>query len=131
MARSSARAGSPTQRQLRVGELLRHALADILFRGDVHDARLAGTPVTVVEVRVSTDLRQATAFVTPLGGEGGDEILEALKDNAAYLRGQVSRQVTLKFSPRLSFELDTSFDRAAKIDRLLRGADSGASGGGG
>ncbi len=129
MARSSTRGGSPTQRQLRVGELLRHALADILFRGDIHDERLAGAPATVTEVRVSPDLRHAKAFVMPLGGEGSHEILEALEDSATYLRGQISRQVTLKFSPRLSFELDTSFDHAAKIDGLLRGTDSGASGG--
>lgn len=117
-ARTSSR--SPSQRQLRVGELLRHALSDILSRGDVHDPQLAKTPVTVTEVRTSPDLRHGTAFVAPLGGQGGDEILDALRRNAAYLRGQVSRQVKLKFSPELSFELDKSFDHAARIGELLR-----------
>ena len=127
MARARTRDQSPTQRQLRVGELLRHALANTLFRGEVHDSRLDGTPVTVSEVRMSPDLRHATAFVTPLGGSGGNDIIDALKDNSAYIRGQVSSQVNLKFSPRISFELATSFEHAAKIDGLLKGSISASS----
>lgn len=122
MARARTSGRPPSQRQLRVGELLRHALAEILSRGEVHDPRLAKTPITVTEVRTSPDLRHATAFIAPLGGQGGPEILDALRHNAAYLRGQVSRQVALKFSPRISFELDTSFDYAERIDGLLKDA---------
>ncbi|HIF10737.1 MAG TPA: 30S ribosome-binding factor RbfA [Sneathiellales bacterium] len=116
-----------TQRQLRVGEMLRHTLAGILARGDVSDPGLTATPITVTEVRASPDLRNATAFVTPLGGQGGDELIAALERNAAYLRGQVSRQVSLKFSPQLSFQLDHSFDYAAHIDGLLKDVDGNLS----
>lgn len=126
-ARSSGKA--QTQRQLRVGELIRHALAGILARGDVSDPALTATPITVTEVRVSPDLRQATAFVTPLGGKGVDQMLEALERNAAFLRGQVARQVSLKYSPQISFKQDQSFDEASHIDRLLRqtGVSTGSS----
>ena len=125
MAKSKARTSSKTQsqRQLRVGELLRHALADILARGDVRDPDLTATPITVTEVRASPDLRHATAFVAPLGGQGGEGMVKALARNAAYLRGQVSRQVSLKFSPQLSFQLDQSFDYAARIEVLLKDVD--------
>lgn len=120
MAKARSSGKGQTQRQLRVGELIRHALAGILARGDISDPVLNATPITVTEVRVSPDLRQATAFVTPLGGQGADEMLKALARNAAHLRGQVSRQVSLKFSPQISFKQDQSFDEASHIDRLLR-----------
>jgi len=123
MAKARSSGKGRTQRQLRVGELLRHALAEILSRGDVNDPVLNATPITVTEVRASPDLRQATAFVTPLGGQGGDEMIAALERNAAFLRGQVSRQVSLKFSPQLSFQLDQSFDYAARIELLLKDVD--------
>lgn len=123
-ARSSrAREGAgrpPSQRQLRVGELVRHALADILMRGEVADPGLEGRPVTVSEVRMSPDLKLATVFVMPLGGEGVEPTLEGLARSARFLRGEVARRVALKFAPDLKFRLDTSFAEAGRIDELLR-----------
>lgn len=110
----------PSQRQLRVGEMLRHALAEILQRGDVADPVLETTVVTVPEVRVSPDLRHATVYVMPLGGLRADEVLAALDHHARYLRGQLARKVTLKYMPDLRFEIDRTFDAADAVDRLLR-----------
>lgn len=109
----------PSQRQLRVGEEIRHTLAEILRRGDFHDPELAELNVTVTEVRISPDLRNATVFVTPLGGSGMEEALAALKRGAPYLRGQIARSLTLRYAPMLSFEGDTSFDYAHHIDNIL------------
>lgn len=109
----------PSQRQLRVGEEIRHTLAEILRRGDFHDPELAELNVTVTEVRISPDLRNATVFVTPLGGGGMGEALTALKRGAPYLRGQIARALTLRYAPMLSFEGDTSFDYAHHIDNIL------------
>ena len=113
------RAG-PSQRQLRVAELLRHAMAGILMRGELRDADLAGVSVTVTGVDMSPDLRNATVYVMPLGGADGDVILRALRRRAPYLRGRMAREMTLKYSPRLMFEADTSFDEANRIEALLR-----------
>ena len=110
----------PSQRQLRVGEELRHALSAVLMRGDLRDPALSDVSITVTEVRVSPDLRNATAFIMPLGGDNTDEVLAALKRASAFLRGQVSRQVRLKYSPSLSFQADQSFDEAQRIDDALR-----------
>lgn len=117
-ARSGA-AKAPSQRQLRVGEELRHAVSRILLRGDLHDPDLAGASVTVTEVRVSPDLKNATAFVVPLGGDGAGEVLAALNRASAFLRSQLGREVHLRHTPRLSFQADHSFDEAAKINALL------------
>ncbi len=117
-ARSGA-AKAPSQRQLRVGEELRHAVSRILLRGDLHDPDLAGASVTVTEVRVSPDLKNATAFVVPLGGDGSGEVLAALNRAAAFLRSQLGREIHLRHTPRLSFQADHSFDEAAKINALL------------
>lgn len=111
---------APSQRQLRVGEEIRHALSAILLRGDIRDPDLKDASITVTEVRVSPDLRKATAFIVPLGGDRSPEILEALKRAAPFLRAQVSHAVRLRFAPLLSFQLDTSFDNADRISRLLR-----------
>ena len=117
---TQARRGrSPSQRQLRVGEEIRHSLADLLQRGDLRDPDLQGEVITVTEVRISPDLTNATAFVTPLGGERQEEVLAALRRAAPFLRSQVAKAVRLRQVPRLSFELDTSFDYAQRIDRLL------------
>jgi len=114
------RAGKPpSQRQLRVGEELRHALAAVLQRGDFHDPDLKGHLITVSEVRISPDLKAATAFVTPLGGGDMDEMLTALRRAAPYLRGQIVRAVNLRYAPTLSFEPDTSFEYAGRIDAIL------------
>lgn len=110
----------PSQRQLRVGEEIRHALSAVLMRGDLRDPALSDVSITVTEVRVSPDLRNATAFILPLGGDNTKEVLAALKRASAFLRGQVSRQVRLKYSPALSFQADDSFDEAQKIDTALR-----------
>ncbi|MCW2235606.1 30S ribosome-binding factor RbfA [Azospirillum canadense] len=109
----------PSQRQLRVGEELRHALAELLQRGDFHDPELAALNVTVTEVRISPDLRNATAFVTPLGGGHMDETLAALRRAGPFLRGQIARAINLRHAPTLSFEADTSFDYASHIDNIL------------
>lgn len=118
------RAGkAPSQRQLRVGEELRHALAALFQRGDFHDPELQSLRITVTEVRVSPDLSNATAFVTPLGGGHVDEALAALRRAAPFLRGQVARAVKLRHAPTLSFEADTSFDYASRIDSILHSPD--------
>lgn len=109
----------PSQRQLRVGEELRHALAEVLQRGDFHDPELAALNVTVTEVRISPDLRNATAFVTPLGGGAMAETLAALRRAAPFLRGQIVRAINLRHAPTLSFEADTSFDYASRIETIL------------
>lgn len=109
----------PSQRQLRIGEEIRHALADLFRRGDFHDPELADLNVTVTEVRISPDLRNATAFVTPLGGGAMDETLTALRRAAPFLRGQIARAINLRHAPTLSFEADTSFDYAGRIDAIL------------
>ena len=110
----------PSQRQLRVGEALRHALSGILDRGKLRNPALRNVSITVTEVRTSPDLKNATAFVMPLGGEAADEIVEALGKATPYLRGAVAREVELRHVPRLQFEVDRSFGQADHIDTLLR-----------
>ena len=117
---SSRPSAAPSQRALRVGELIRHALADILQRGEVHDPDLEGMVVTVPEVRMTPDLKLATAFVMPLGGKGGDTLVAALDRNKRFLRGEVAHRINLRYAPELRFRLDTSFDEGARIDALLR-----------
>lgn len=113
------RAGkTPSQRQLRVGEEIRHALADVFRRGDFRDPALVDVNVTVSEVRISPDLKNATAFIMPLGG-GDPAVVAALNHAAPYLRGQVAKALRLQFAPRIGFQLDTSFDYAERIGRLL------------
>ncbi|MCB1352719.1 MAG: 30S ribosome-binding factor RbfA [Rhodobacteraceae bacterium] len=111
--------GAPSQRQLRVAEVIRRALSDVLSRGDVHDADLAHTSVTVSEVRCSPDLRHATAFVLPLGGVNTEAVLAALTRNRAEIRRLVTRQIDLRFSPELSFLADESFDRMDRTREIL------------
>ena len=107
-------------RLLRVGEQVRHALSDVLMRGEVHDPVLASHHVSVTEVRMSPDLRHATVFVKPLLGADEADVLAALKRHVKYLRGEVARRVNLKFSAQLKFLADDSFDEASHIDALLR-----------
>ena len=116
-----ARREHNNQRQLRVGEEVRHALASILERGQVRD--LGDVTVTVTEVRMSPDLRNADAFVIPLGGDDGGAAVAALTRTKLFLRRQVARSVSLKYVPDLSFIADPSFDEAGRIDALLRRPD--------
>ena len=110
----------PSQRQLRVGELIRHAIAEILQRGEVHDPASRGLVVTVPEVRMTPDLRLATVFVMPLGGKDADTLLAALDRHRKFLRGEVAHRVNLRYAPELRFRLDNSFDEGERIDSLLR-----------
>ena len=109
-----------TQRQLRVGELVRHAVEDILSQGGVHDPALEGHIITVPEVRMSPDLKLATIYVMPLGGRGIEDVIAALDRNKKFLRGEVAHRVNLKFAPDLRFRVDERFDEAERIEKLLR-----------
>lgn len=120
MTKKTSSGSGPSQRQLRVGELVRHALSDILARGDLPDPALARVVITVPEVRMSPDLKIATCFVMPLGGKDHKAAIEALATNAKPLRGEIARRVELKYVPELRFRIDTSFEEGARIDALLR-----------
>lgn len=109
----------PSQRQLRVGELIRRTLSEVLQRGDLHDPDIGGMMITVGEVRVTPDLRIATAYVLPLGGRNQDLALEALRRNKGELRHLVTKGTTLKFAPDLRFEIDDTFDRMDETRRLF------------
>ena len=109
-----------SQRQLRVGELIRHELAEMLARGDVHDPVIEAHMITVPEVRMSADLRLATIYVMPLGGHDEDEVLGALERNKRYMRGEIAKRVNLKFAPEIRFRIDERFDEAERIEKLLR-----------
>ena len=120
--RSSSRPApqvGPTQRMLRVGEMIRHELAGMLARGDIHDETLASSAVTIPEVRMSTDLKLATVYVMPLGGLKVAEVIEALDTHRKYIRSVVAKSINLKFAPDLRFKYDETFDEATRIDRLL------------
>jgi ribosome-binding factor A len=121
--KSSSHRGGTTggsQRQLRVGELIRHAISDILSQGGVHDDTLSGHIITVPEVRMSPDLKLATVYVMPLGGHDTDAVIAALAHNKKFLRGEVAHRVNLKFAPDLRFRTDERFDEAERIEKLLR-----------
>ena len=111
----------PSQRQLRVGEQVRHALSDVLQRGEVRDDLIEATVISISEVRMSPDLKIATAFVTPLGAADDQAVIKALAKNAKFIRGRVSGALRqLKYMPEFRFRLDTSYDNMARIDELLR-----------
>lgn len=109
----------PTQRQLRAGELVRHALVEVLREEDIDDPALQGVSVTVSEVRMSPDLRHATVFAQPLGGEHAAEVTAGLNRHAKFLRGRLGRHIELKFTPDLRFQVDESFEAARKMDALF------------
>jgi ribosome-binding factor A len=110
----------PSQRQLRVGEMMRHALAAILARGQIMDPDLEGQIITVPEVRLSPDLKIATVYIMPLGGAGGTKIVKALARNVRYVKGELGKQMRdMRFMPELRFRFDEQFDEAARIDKLL------------
>jgi ribosome-binding factor A len=120
MPRKPSPTAGPSQRQQRVAELVRHALAEVLSRGDIQDPVLASHVVTVPEVRMSPDLRLATAYVMPLGGRDEKPVLQALDRHRKVLRQEVARRVNLKFAPDLRFMRDETFDEASRVDALLR-----------
>jgi ribosome-binding factor A len=109
----------PSQRQLKVGEMIRHALADIFFRGEIVDEVLSRHSITVPEVRMSPDLKLATVYVLPLGGGEADAAVAHLEKHKRYLRGLLAKRVSMKFMPELRFRVDTSFEKSARIDELL------------
>ncbi len=117
-SRNSSRA-APSQRQLRVGELIRHKLAEMLSRGEIHDDVLAVHVVTIPEVRLSPDLKLATAYVIPLGGADTEAVLEALNRHKRYIRAEIAHAVNLKFAPDIRFRSDETFAEASRIDALL------------
>lgn len=109
----------PSQRQLRAGELIRHALSEAFLRGEVHAPKLRGIDITVTEVRASPDLKNATVYCTTLGGREVDSAITKLNEAASAVRGVLGRKIDLKFTPSLVFRRDDSFDEAGKIDELL------------
>ncbi|MEM1139136.1 MAG: 30S ribosome-binding factor RbfA [Pseudomonadota bacterium] len=120
MKRTTKQSRGPSQRQLRVGELIRQVLSETLLRGDLQDPDLDGVSVTVSEVRPSPDLRTATVFCAPLGQANADRVVAALNRRRAPLQHAIGREASLKFTPRLTFKRDTSFDEGEKITHLLR-----------
>jgi ribosome-binding factor A len=109
-----------SQRQLRVGELIRHAVAEMLARGEVHDPVLESHLITIPEVRMTADLKLATIYVMPLGGRDVKEVIAALERNKRFLRGEIAHHVNLKFAPEIRFRVDERFDEAERIEKLLR-----------
>jgi ribosome-binding factor A len=114
-----SQASGPSQRQLRAGELVRHALVEILREEDISDAALERVSVTVTEVRMSPDLRHATVFIEPLGGVHAQEVVDGLNRHAKFLRGRLGRMIDMKFTPALKFLHDESFNEAARMNRLF------------
>jgi ribosome-binding factor A len=117
--RKASLAKAPSQRQLRVGELIRHKLAEMLTRGDIHDDVLASHVITVPEVRLSPDLKLATVYVMALGDTDTDAVLKALERHKRFIRSEVAHTVNLKFAPDIRFRRDVTFDEASRIDALL------------
>lgn len=120
MKRDSARPTGPSQRMLRVGELVRHALSALFARGEIEDPELAGAVITVPEVRMSPDLKLATAYIMPLGGERAAEIAVALNRHRRFIRGRIAPELDLKYAPEVRFMVDTTFEEYGRIDALLR-----------
>ena len=114
------RPSGPSQRMLRVGELVRHALAGLFARGEIEDDLLVGKVITVPEVRMSPDLKLASAYVMPLGGEGAAAVVEALNRHHRFIRGRIAPELDLKFAPEVRFFVDETFEEFGKIDALLR-----------
>jgi ribosome-binding factor A len=118
--KSDHRPTGPSQRMLRVGELVRHALAGLFTRGEIEDDALAGKVITVPEVRMSPDLKLATAYIMPLGGEGAAEVVAALNRHQRFIRGRIAPELDLKYAPEVRFHVDETFEEYGKIDALLR-----------
>ena len=112
-------AKGPSQRMLRVGELIRHKIAEMLVRGDIHDDVIASHSITIPEVRISLDMKMATVYVMPLGGKSVKPVIEALTRNRKYIRAEVAQTLDLRYAPDLRFREDETFEEATRIDRLL------------
>ena len=110
----------PSQRQLRVGELIRHAMTEILSRGELQNPLIAGAFITIPEVRMSPDLRLATIYIMPLGGKDEQEVLAALDRHKKHIRTELARRINLRYAPDLRFRRDETFDDAGRIERLLQ-----------
>jgi ribosome-binding factor A len=119
-SKSDSGPATASQRQLRVGELIRHAMAEMLSRGEVHDPVIEKHLITIPEVRMTADLKLATIYVMPLGGKDVNEVITALNDNKRFLRGEIAHRVNLKFAPDIRFRADERFDEAERIEKLLR-----------
>ncbi|MFQ5625956.1 MAG: 30S ribosome-binding factor RbfA [Methyloligellaceae bacterium] len=119
MSKGHSRRG-PSQRQLRVGETLRKALSEIFLRSEIADPDLAGATLTVSEVRTSPDLKNATIYVLPLGGDNEDLVVAALERHKKFVRGELARRISLRYMPELTFELDVTFNQSDAVDALLR-----------
>lgn len=120
MSKTAKAAPAASQRMLRVGELIRHALAEVVARGELHDPALDGVLMTTPQVRMSPDLKLATIFVAPLGGGDADALVAALERNRKAFRAEVARRINLKFAPDLRFKADRGFEAGARIDALLQ-----------
>lgn len=123
MSKRFDKGSAPSNRQLRVGENIRHALADILRRGDVMDPVLESHVVTVPQVKMTPDLKLATCFVMPLGGKDVDAVVEALERNKRFLRGELAHRLSMKYMPDLRFRADESFETGERMDALLASPD--------
>ena len=117
--KSGSAAKGPSQRMLRVGELIRHKIAEMLIRGEIHDDVLAGHVITIPEVRISPDLKLATVYVMPLGGKSVKPVIEALTRNRKFIRAGVAQTLNLRYAPDVRFREDETFEEATRIDRLL------------
>lgn len=122
MSRAHQNGGEPSQRMLRVAELVRHAMSELLTRGALNDPVLDTQVVTVPRVRMSPDLKLATVYVLPLGGGETEKVIDALDKHRKFLRGEVARKINLKFAPDVRFRIDEDFEKASKIDALLNSA---------
>jgi ribosome-binding factor A len=116
---SSATGKGPSQRMLRVGEMVRHKLAELLIRGEIHDDVLASHVVSITEVRISPDLKLATAYVMPLGGKDTATVLAALEKHKKFIRAEIAQTLDLRYAPDIRFREDETFDEVSRIDRLL------------
>ena len=119
MAPKSNKPKAPSQRQLRVGEAVRHAITDVLSRGNIHDDVISRTVITVPEARMTPDLKLATVYVLSIGGDNIDAVVKALNDNKKFIRREIARAIQLKYAPDLLFREDETFDEATRIDELL------------
>jgi ribosome-binding factor A len=120
MSRKKSTSGKgPTQRMLRIGEMVRHKLAELLIRGEIHDDVLASHVISITEVRISNDLKLATAYVMPLGGKDTEKVLAALTRHKGFIRAEIAQTLDLRYAPDIRFREDETFDEVSRIDELL------------